>query len=372
VKRRTVIRDFRIGWLTGTEQVLARSRIGSDTEALRIDVMLGFERTATLLYWRRSMARDYYEVLGIARTATGDEIRRAHRKLAKEFHPDKNKSTDAPKRFSEIQEAYDSLSDAQKRTQYDQFGHSGAGNPFGGAGGRGQGGGAAWQNVDPVDLEEMMRGFGGGGGGIGDFFRSGGAQSPRGGQSGRGSRTAAQPGQNVEVEVTVDFMTAAVGGTRSVPLRDAQGKNSLIDVRIPAGVASGGSLRVAGKGHEGGGGALAGDLILSIRVAAHPWFYRDGLDVSIDVPITIVEAALGTSVDVPLLKGSVALRIPPGTASGKKLRVAGKGIAAANKAAGDFYAVIQIVAPQSLDPADALTLKMLGEKLPNPRENRWV
>ncbi|MSR70204.1 MAG: J domain-containing protein [Phycisphaerales bacterium] len=307
------------------------------------------------------MARDYYEVLGVARTATGDEIRRAHRKLAKELHPDKNKSADAPQKFSEVQEAYDTLSDAAKRGQYDQFGQAGAGsNPF--AGGRQPRGGAAWQNVGQEDLEEMLGGLGG----IGDFFRGGQPSRTRGG------RAPAQAGQNAELEVLVDFMTAAVGGTRSVSIRDAQGKSSAIDVRIPAGVSSGGSLRIAGKGHPGTGGAPAGDLIMLIRVAAHPWFYRDGLDVSIDVPITITEAALGTSIDVPLLKGKVTLRVPAGTASGKKLRVTGKGIAPATGMAGDFYAAIQIVAPATLEAVDAAALAALGEKLPNPRETRWT
>lgn len=307
------------------------------------------------------MARDYYEVLQVARTATSDEIRRAHRKLAKELHPDKNKAADAQKKFSEVQEAYDTLSDETKRGQYDQFGQAGAGaNPF--AGGRQPQGGAAWQNVGQEDLEEMLGGLGG----IGDFFRTGGNARARGG------RAPAQAGQNAELEVPVDFMTAAVGGMRSVSVRDADGKSSSLDVRIPAGVSSGGSLRVAGKGHAGSGGAPAGDLILLIRVAAHPWFYREGLDVSIDVPITITEAALGTSIEVPLLKGSVTLRIPAGTASGKKLRVLGKGIAPATGAPGNFYAVIQIVAPAALDAVDAAALKALGEKLPNPRDARWM
>lgn len=312
------------------------------------------------------MARDYYEVLGITRTASADEIRKAHRKLAKEFHPDKNKSPEAPKRFSELQEAYDILSDSAKRAQYDQFGRAGgSASPFGGRGGRSQTGGGqtggSWQNVNPEDLEEMMGGLGG----IGDFFRGGGTQR------GRSGRAAAQAGQNMEIEVTIDFMTAAIGGTRNISIRDAQGKNSAIDVRIPAGIASGGSMRIAGKGHEGSGGGPPGDLMLMIRVAPHSWFYRDGIDVSIDVPITIVEAALGTSIDVPLLKGSVKLKVPAGTPSGKKLRVTGKGIAPANKTAGDFYAVIHIIAPTDLDPADAEALKKIGGKLPNPRENRW-
>ncbi len=310
------------------------------------------------------MQRDYYEVLGIGRSATADEIRKAHRKLAKEFHPDKNKSPEAAKRFSEIQEAYDTLSDAAKRTQYDQFGHAGrAGNPFGGRGAPSAGGqGGPWQNVDPRDLEEMLGGLGG----IGDFFRGSTAQRSRGG------RAAPQVGESIEVEVTVDFMTAAVGGTRSISLRSADGKNSTIDVRIPPGTGSGGSLRVAGKGNPGAAGGQPGDLIVVVRIAPHPWFHRDGLDVSVEVPITIVEAALGTTVDVPLLKGTVALRIPAGTAGGKRLRVPGKGIAPVGKSAGDFYAVIQIVAPTEIDPAQAEMLKSFGATLANPREKLWT
>ncbi len=313
------------------------------------------------------MARDHYEVLGVARTATADEIRKAHRKLAKELHPDKNKAADAQKKFSEVQEAYDTLSDSVKRGQYDQFGQAGSGsNPF--AGGRQPHGSAGWQNVGQDDLEEMLGGLGG----IGDFFRTGNAGGGGGGGGARRGRTAAQAGENIELEVPIDFMTAAVGGMRSVSTTSGPGKSSAIDVRIPSGVSSGGSLRVAGKGRSGIGGGPAGDLILVLRVSAHPWFYRDGLDVSIDVPITITEAALGTSVDIPLLKGSIALRIPAGTASGKRLRVTGKGIAPTTGTPGDFYAVIQIVAPAVLDEVDAAALRALGEKLPSPRESRWV
>ena len=310
-----------------------------------------------LLYSDHSMARDFYEVLGIARTATADEVRRAYRKLAKEFHPDKNKAAEATKRFSEVQEAYDTLSEAEKRRQYDQFGRAGAG--FGAQGG-GQGGGP-WQNVNQSDLEEMLGGLGG----IGDFFRTGASPRPRSGP------TRSARGQDSQQEVTVDFMTAAVGGSRNISTRDAAGKIESIDVRIPAGISSGGVLRVPGKGSLGIGGGPQGDLMVVVRIAPHPWFYRDGMDVSINVPITIVEAALGTSVGVPLLKGSITLRIPPGTHSGKKLRVTGKGIAPVGKTPGDFYAVIDIVAPTSLDPTDAASLTTLGTKLPDPREHRW-
>lgn len=314
-----------------------------------------------LLYSDPAMTRDYYEVLGIARTATADDIRRAHRKLAKEFHPDKNKAPESAKRFSQVQEAYDTLSDPAKRAQYDQFGASGpGGNPFSGRGAaQGQ---SPWQHADEQDLGDMLGGLGG----IGDFFRTGGSGR------GRTAKPRAHAGQDAELEVTVDFMTAAVGGTRSVPTRDAAGKTEAIDVRIPAGISSGGFLRIPGRGFPGSGGGPPGDLMLVIRVARHPWFHHVGLDISIEVPITIVEAALGTTVDIPLLKGSVSLRIPAGSTSGQKLRLPGKGIAPTGKTAGDFFAVLQIVAPTTLDATDAAALKELGAKLPNPRERRWL
>lgn len=306
------------------------------------------------------MPRDHYEVLGLSKTAGADEIRRAHRKLAKEFHPDRNKAPEAATRFAEIQGAYEVLSDDKRRAQYDQFGHSGPSqSPYGPGGQQGQS--AAWQNVNQDDLEEMLGGLGG----IGDFFRGG--SSARG----RTRRPTPQQGENSSIEVTVDFMTAAIGGTRNIALRDASGKSSSIDVKIPAGIPNGGSLRIPGKGHPGQAGGPAGDLLLVIRAAPHPWFIRDGLDISVEVPITIVEAALGATIDVPLLKGSVQLKIPAGTSSGKKLRIPGKGIAPAQGPAGDFFAMVQIVAPTSLDAVDQKSLKAIGDRLPSPRDNRW-
>ncbi len=310
------------------------------------------------------MPRDYYEVLGIERKATADEIRRAHRKLAKEFHPDKNKAPEAAKRFSEIQEAYEVLADETRKKQYDQFGHAAPGVGVGSGGAGGSYGGSPWQNVSQDDLEEMLGGLGG----IGDFFRGSGGGGPS-----RGRARAPQPrqGESVELEVTIDFMTAAVGGSRNVAIRDASGKATSIDVRIPAGVPNGGSLRIAGKGGAGHAGGPSGDLLLLIKIAPHPWFKRDGLDVSIDVPITITEAALGATVEVPLLKGTVSLKIPAGTSSGKRLRLPGKGIAPPTGPAGDFYAAVQIEAPTALAEADAEALKTIGEHLPNPRQGRW-
>jgi curved DNA-binding protein len=323
------------------------------------------------------MPRDYYEVLGVSRTASDDEIRKAHRKLARKFHPDVNKAADAASKFAEAQEAYDILSDAEKRSRYDQFGHAGVGsaaggdpfrggNPFGGRGRPGgpfQGGaagGASWSDVDPETFDTIF----------GDLFGSRRA-GPRGGRPGgpnAGGR--AHPptvGEDIEHTLSVPFGVAALGGSESVRLTLGDGSTQSIDVKIPIGIRSGSKLRVKGKGRPGSNGGPPGDLILVIQVGEHPWFRRDGLDLLLDVPITIAEAALGTVIQVPLLKGSVKLKVPAGTASGAKLRAKGKGLVDAKGDAGDFYAVIRIVPPESLTDADRAALEAMHARLPNPR-----
>lgn len=320
------------------------------------------------------MPRDFYEVLGVPRTATADEIKRAHRKLAKEFHPDQNKSAGAPERFREAQEAYEVLSDEKKRSLYDQFGHaglSGAGPGFEGAPRGGAGPSGSWGNVSPENLEEILGSMGG----FGDFFSGGaggrrGTRAGRGGAAGRGTGAGfggfgeAEPPPTDSMRETVDFMTAALGGTRSITV-GGDGASGRIDLKIPAGISSGSRLRVAGKGRSGG------DLLVEIDVAPHPWFRRDGLDILLDVPVTICEASLGAKVDIPLLKGTVSLKIPAGTSSGRRIRVAGQGIAT-KSATGDFYAVLQIVAPPSLSADDEASLRDIGARLADPRAGRWA
>lgn len=311
------------------------------------------------------MPRDHYEVLGVARTATADEIKRAHRKLAKEFHPDQNKSAGAAERFREAQEAYEVLSDPEKRSLYDQFGHAGtAAGPGFDPSGAGAGGGGQWRGVSPENLEEILGGMGG----FGDFFGgAGGRRGPRSGRRGGGMGGFGQEDASPRADTvreTVDFMTAALGGTRSIPV-SGDGGTERIDVRIPAGIASGSKLRVAGKGRGGS------DLLVEVDVAAHPWFRREGLDILLDVPITITEAAVGAKVDIPLLKGSVSLKIPAGTSSGRKIRIPGKGIAS-RTATGDFYAVLQVAAPAALSPEDEAALRDIGSRLPDPRAGRWA
>ena len=296
--------------------------------------------------------RDPYEVLGVSKSASEDEIRSAYRKLARTYHPDVCTEQDAEKKFAAVQEAYEILSDKEKRAAYDRFGRVGAAGPGGQPGPGGFGGGwGGGQQVDPGDFqdifEQMFRGQGGGFGG-----------QPRG-----AARPAPHRGVDVNRTVSVTFQTAALGGTEHVSLDDG----SSVDLHIPAGVEDGSKLRLRGRGGAGASGGARGDVMVTVKVGGHPFFTRQGLDLHVSVPITISEAALGTSVRVSLPKGSVDLRIPPGRSSGAKLRVRGQGIANEKDEVGDLYATVQIVAPKDLTDPQRSTLKLLGENLPDPR-----
>ena len=331
------------------------------------------------------MARDYYEILGVARGASQDEIRKAHRRLVRTLHPDVNKGPDAAAKFAEVQEAYDILSDEQKRGRYDQFGHAGVRSGADAAAGAGFGGGGAqgsWQQVDPETFQSIFENFG-------DLFGAGG----RGGAGARGGRRAggrgpgagfgfssrgepwshepSGPGADAEAETTIAFETAALGGSSSISLRSPGGSSEHIDVKIPAGIADGARMRVRGKGHPSPGGGARGDLVLTVRVAPHPWFRREDLDVVLEVPLTIAEAALGASIEVPLLRGSATLKVPPGVSSGRRLRIRGKGITDARGRSGDFHAELSITAPSDLDADDRAALEGLGKHLPDPRAGLW-
>ncbi|MFO0828028.1 MAG: DnaJ C-terminal domain-containing protein [Phycisphaerales bacterium] len=325
------------------------------------------------------MPRDYYEVLGVSRTATADEIRKAHRRLARKYHPDVSKAPDSTKKFAEVQEAYDVLGDADKRKLYDQFGHAGVhGHPGAAPGGAAEAGpfGAGgpfrqgpfrttWSSGDASGWSDDAEAFDSV---FGDLFGS-----RRGRAGGRSTRPTPQEGDDIEHTVSIPFTVAASGGTESLRMTRADGTSQQLDVKIPAGINSGAKMRIKGKGQTGRSGGPPGDLILIVHVAEHPWFRRDGLDLYLDVPITIVEAALGAVLEVPLLKGSVKLRVPAGTSSGAKLRAKGKGIADAKGETGDFYAVVRVVAPEKLSDADRAMLEKLGATLPNPRaETPWA
>lgn len=312
--------------------------------------------------------RDYYEVLGVARTASVEEIRKAYRKLARQYHPDVNKAPDAQKKFTEVQEAYDVLSDPEKRKMYDLGGDE----AFRAAGGPGRSPHYTWSNVggtrggevdvDLEDLGSMFEAFFGGrrGGagptGFGDVGPFGTGTTGRRGKAGRArSRTEAGEARTpaTEHEIAVSFLTAAMGGEERLRLVQ-NGKTKTIDVTIPRGINDGARLRVKGAG---GGGD--GDLILAVRVGQHPIFRRsefpnqpaNGLDLYLDLPLSIAEATLGATVSIPTLQAKVELTIPPGTASGRKLRLRGKGIESGrgDGKCGDLYAIVKIVPPDGTE-----------------------
>lgn len=305
--------------------------------------------------------RDYYDVLGVKRSATQDEIRAAYRKLARELHPDVNKAADAAEKFAEVQTAYDVLGEPEKRAQYDRFGRAGAAAAAGaGAGGAhytwsnvgGRGGGGS-SEFDLDDLGSMFDTLFGGSGGTGP--------APRGGRTQRGrSRERTRP--SAQAELDVSFMTMARGGTERVPVR-RDGKATTIEVTIPKAIADGAKLRVAGGRGEA-------DLILTIRVGKHPLYKREGvLDLAIDLPLTYAEAALGKEVGVPTLGGEVFITVPAGTRSGKRLRLRGRGLTDAKGASGDLFAVVQIVPPDAdaITDKDKADLERLGKHTPNVR-----
>ncbi|MCZ6542841.1 MAG: DnaJ C-terminal domain-containing protein [Phycisphaerales bacterium] len=312
-----------------------------------------------------AQTKDYYELLGIDRSATAEQIRKAYRRLARQLHPDVNKSPQAVTRFAEVQEAYEVLSDAKKRKAYDRFGHAGVG-----VGHRPGGfGGGGWSATDfgpnsPFDATQFADLFQ-------DIFgRGGGSPFEAGAARHRGAhRAAPQRGQDLHHTLTVSFMTAALGGREAVRLALGHGPPQTITVKIPPGIDSGAKLRIKAKGRPGRGGGAAGDLILTVQVTKHPYFQRDRLDLLIDVPITIAEATFGAKVTLPLLSGSVEIKVPPGASSGQKHRVKGKGLTDPKGHQGDFYAVVRIVADESLSERGRQLMRELAVELKNPRKS---
>jgi DnaJ-class molecular chaperone len=283
------------------------------------------------------MPGDYYHSLGVSRDASEEDIKKAYRKLARQYHPDRNPGDkQAEAKFKEIQEAYDVLSDKTKRSQYDRFGRVGPEADFsGGPGaGRGQtfrwgGGGGPYQEMDPSQAAELFSQFFGGGmggaAGMDDLF----AQAPRGR---RGRRAEAAP--EVESEVTIPFLTAALGGSVSLGVNGQE-----LSVKIPAGVEEGQTLRL--KKQAAGGG----NLRLVLRIEPHPYFRREGKDIILEAPLSLSEAVLGTKLEVPALDGTrLTVKVPPGTSSGTRLRLRGKAIQG-----GDQFIEIKVVVPAAKD-----------------------
>ena len=325
--------------------------------------------------------RDYYEVLGVSRNASADELRKAYRKLVRQYHPDVNRNNpQAEEKFKEVQEAYDVLSDGQKRQNYDQFGHAGVGANAGAGAGvdpfeafrraqQGAGRRRQWQagpnvqveDFDAGDVASIFEQFFGGRGGFG------GAAAPGGRTRGR-TRPQPQPARGADVEhaVTLTFEQAARGTT--LPLRiDHDGRVETIDVKIPPGVKDGSRIRIRGHGQQANG--IAGDLYIVTRVQPHAYFRREDLDVYLDLPISLYEAVFGAKVEVPTLDGPVTLTIPPGSSSGAKLRIRGRGIERSGQR-GDQFVVLKVIVPKDIDVEDRRALEAMARKHPiNARAN---
>jgi curved DNA-binding protein len=323
--------------------------------------------------------RDYYEILGVAKSASADEIKKAHRKLVRQYHPDVNKNNkQSEEKFKEVQEAYDVLSDTSKRANYDQFGHAGVGGEAGrggdpfeafrrAQGGRGAGGRTrTWRAGPGTSVEDFD--FGGAGGvgaeGFADIFDQlfgrGGGGGARGGVRGGRMRPEPQPqrGADVEHTVSLSFVQAARGST--LPLQiNRDGRLETIEVKIPPGVNEGSRIRIKGRGQQSNG--EPGDLFIVTRIEPHPYFRREGLDVYLEAPISMYEAVAGTKLDVPTLDGNVTVTIPPGTSSHAKLRIKGRGIERAGEK-GDQFVVVRIIVPKSLDDEDKEAIRAMAKK----------
>jgi curved DNA-binding protein len=304
--------------------------------------------------------RDYYEVMGIPRTASDDDIKRAYRRLARKYHPDVSKEPDAEERFKEVGEAYEVLKDSEKRAAYDQLG-------------------SRWKEGQefrpPPDWEYRSEGSPDGGA-FSDFFEElfRGAGARGAGAGGRRSSFRSK-GADRQAEITVTLEEAFQGATRALTLEQVEQDRSgrlvrkprQLNVKIPAGVIEGRQIRLTGQGDPGFGGGPSGDLFLRVRLQPHRIFKVDQKDVSLDLPITPWEAALGETVRVPTLSGDVDLRIPKGSQSGQRLRLKGKGLP--GSPAGDQHVILKMVTPKPETEAQEKLYRQMAEIMPmNPRD----
>jgi len=311
--------------------------------------------------------RDYYETLGVPRDASADDIRRAYRKLAREFHPDVNKDPGAEDRFKEVSEAYEVLRDPEKRERYDRLGSNWrAGDDVSDAAGFGgfrQGGGASGGGFDDV---RVSFGEGGGFGDFSDLFEElFGARSGRG--FGRGSFsgggfsgdgfTRSRRGADLEAELELSLEEAAQGGHRWVTL----GGGRSYEVTIPPGVRDGQRIRLAGEGREGSGGGPVGDLLLRVRLKPHTRFRLQGDDLYTDLPVSPWEAALGATVELRTLDGTAQVKVPAGSSCGRRLRLRGEGMPRTSGTRGDLYAEVRILVPKRLSRAERKAFEQLAE-----------
>ena len=305
--------------------------------------------------------KDYYAILGVERGASEADIKKAYRKLARKYHPDVSKEAGAEEKFKEVSEAYQTLSDTEKRAAYDQLGSYRPGEDFRPS--------QDWETrfgregFEDFDLGDLFAHFGG------YSRRSGGAHA------GRGFK---MPGQDYEATATLTLEDAAHGtevelnlSAPSMSAGSMRGGAGKTRVRVPKGAVDGQRLRVPGKGGPGVGGALAGDLYLNIKLRPHALFRPAGHDLYLELPIAPWEAVLGAQIEVPTLDGRVNLNIRPGSRSGQKLRLTGKGLPKPGSGAGDLYCVLQIVTPTKLsDREKALYEELRKISAFDPRADR--
>lgn len=295
------------------------------------------------------MSEDYYKILGIQRDSSQADIQKAYRELARKYHPDLNPDdAAAKKKFQEVQKAFEVLNDASKREMYDRYGAA-----FESAAGGGPAGARGWSHTNSgegFDFSQFFGGEGGAGPDLGDIF----SQFSR---SGRGSRRRAQQAPaatDLSTELEIPFTTSVTGGNVQLALQHADRGGETLSVKIPPGVDSGRRIRLRGQGS--GPKKARGDLLITIRVKPHPNFSRRGDNLYVRTPVALAEAVLGASIDIPTPRGVVAVRVPPGTSSGTKLRVRGHGVQIKDKPPGDLFAeiLIQLPATQTSELRDAV------------------
>lgn len=308
--------------------------------------------------------REYYETLGVSKTATADEIKSAFRKLARKHHPDLAKDKKAAEeKFKEINEAYEVLSDPEKRKKYDEYGsnwqHAGNGfsPPPGGAGGRGGNGGFGGGSYGGGDSSD----FHFGGTGYSDFFEQFfGTRRGRGYGGGADFEETPQRGRDVEADILVTLEEALHGATRQISFRKGNSPDvQTYTVKIPKGVREGQRIRLAGQGGSGGARGESGDLYLRVKLQQHPDYRFEGADIYHEADVPAWQAVLGGELTIPTPDGRAKLKIPAGTKNGRQFRIPGCGLPGKNGDRGDFYAVVEIEIPDSLTPEQ----KALWEEL---------
>ncbi len=304
---------------------------------------------------REWLEHDYYSVLGVDRTASTKEIKKAFRALAQKYHPDNNPGdAESEARFKDVNQAHEVLSDPKVRAEYDQARDAFSRGAYVG----GPGGGTQYVRVEDLgDIGDLFGSGGGMFGGLGDLFGR-----PRG----------PQPGGDLEAEVGLSFHEAIEGATRVLTVDGPEGRRE-VQVKIPAGVNDRARIRLRRQGRPGANGGPAGDLYVTVHAARHPVFSRAGRDLKIKVPVTYTEAALGAAITVPTLDGTVTLKVPPGTQHGTTLRVTGRGVTT-SKGIGDLLVTFEVRVPEQLDEEQRALLERLRslETETNPRAHLGV